>query len=77
MRDSRIHFSFTNGLFSSLGNFYSRLSIHPLLAMVYGQEAAPERVRGQVGRSLGTTLIGGQLFGALLSFAMVPLAKVL
>ena len=69
--------SFTNGLFSSLGNFVSGLSIYPLLAMVYGQQAAPERVRGQVGSSLGTTLVGGQLIGALLSFAMLPLAKVL
>jgi len=56
--------SFTNGFFSSL-------------AMVYGPQAAPEHVRGQVGGYLGTTLVGGLLCGALLSFALVPLAKVL
>ena len=69
--------SFTNGFFSSLGKCASVLSLYHFLAMVYGPQAAPEHVRGQVGGYLGTTLVGGLLCGALLSFALVPLAKVL
>lgn len=69
--------SFTNGFFSSLGKCASVWSLYHFLAMVYGPQAAPEHVRGQVGGYLGTTLVGGLLCGALLSFALVPLAKVL
>jgi len=53
--------SFSNGFVSSL-------------AMIYGPQAAPEHVRGQIGGYLGTTLVFGLLCGALLSFVLVPLA---
>lgn len=68
--------SFSNGFVSSLGS--KKKSRHFKLtlpiAMIYGPQAAPEHVRGQIGGYLGTTLVFGLLCGALLSFVLVPLA---
>jgi len=54
--------SFSNGFVSSL-------------AMIYGPQAAPEKVRGQIGGYLGTTLVFGLLSGALLSIVAVPFGQ--
>ena len=44
--------------------------------MIYGPQAAPEKVRGQIGGYLGTTLVFGLLSGAVISMGLSPLAKV-
>ena len=62
--------SFTNGFFSSLGKCASLRPLYSFLAMVYGPQAAPEHVRGQVGGYLGTTLVAGLLCGDLLSLTL-------
>ena len=43
--------------------------------MIYGPQAAPEKVRGQIGGYLGTTLVFGLLSGALLSIVAVPFGQ--
>ena len=73
-------FSFTNGLFSSIGELdHATLSkiLMTFLAMCYGPQVAPEHLREQIGGYLGTTLVGGLFLGACLSFVFVPLSAAL
>lgn len=55
--------------------FYVKNYNFHFLAMIYGPQAAPEKVRGQIGGYLGTTLVFGLLSGALLSIVAVPFGQ--